>query len=123
MVNKQKDIAKAFLEGIVTDKVREVYDLYTLPNFIHHNGFYSGDRDSLLEGMVDSNKIFPNKKLTIKLAVAEPPYVTLLSRVQITEAKEVAVVHIYRFEGEKIAEMWDVSQEAPDNSPNENGMF
>ena len=100
-----------------------VYDLYTLPNFKHHNGFYNGDRESLLEGMLHSNTVFPNKKLTIKLAVAEPPYVTLFSHVQITEDKEVAVVHIYRFEGEKIAEMWDISQEVPENSPNENGMF
>lgn len=123
MTNKQKDIAKAFLQGVVTDKVREVYELYTLPNFKHHNGFYSGDRESLLEGMLESNKVFPDKKLTIKLAVAEPPYVTLLSHVQITEDKEAAVVHIYRFEGEKIAEMWDISQEVPENSPNENGIF
>jgi len=123
MKNKQKGIAKAFLQGVVTDKVREVYDLYTLPNFKHHNGFYNGDRESLLEGMIDSNTVFPNKKVTIKLAVEEPPYVTLLSHVQITEGKEVAVIHIYRFEGEKIAEMWDISQEVPENSPNENSMF
>jgi len=123
MVNKPKYIAKAFLQGVVTDKVRDVYDLYTLPNFKHHNGFYSGDRESLLEGMIDSNTVFPDKKLTIKLAVSEPPYVTLFSHVQITEDKEVAVVHIYRFEGEKIAEMWDISQEVPENSPNENSMF
>jgi predicted SnoaL-like aldol condensation-catalyzing enzyme len=123
MINKQKDIAKAFLQGVVTDKVREVYELYTLSDFKHHNGFYSGDRESLLEGMIHSNNIFPNKKLTVKLAVAEPPYVTLFSHVQITEDKEVAVVHMYRFEGEKIAEMWDISQEVPENSPNENGMF
>lgn len=123
MVNKQKDIAKAFLQGVVTDKVREVYDLYTLPDFKHHNGFYSGDRESLLEGMLYNNTVFPNKKLIIKLVVAELPYITLLSQVQITEDKEVAVVHMYRFEGEKIAEMWDISQEVPENSPNENGMF
>ena len=123
MENKLKEIAKNFLEGAVTDKVREVYDLYTLPNFKHHNGFFSGDRESLLQGMIQSNEMFPNKKLTIKLAVAEPPYVTLLSHVKITEGKEVAVVHMYRFEGEKIAEMWDISQEVPKDSPNENGVF
>lgn len=123
MVNKQKDIAKAFLQGTVTDKIREVYDLYTLPNFKHHNGFYSGDRESLLDGMIQSNAVFPNKKVTVKLAVAEAPYVTLLSHVQITEDEEVAVAHVYRFEGEKIAEMWDISQEVPENSPNEYGMF
>lgn len=123
MINKQKEIAKAFIQGVITDKVRETYELYTLPNFKHHNGFFCGDRESLLESMVKNNKVFPNKKLTIKLAIAEPPYVTLLSDVQITEDKEVAVVHIYRFEEQKIAEMWDISQEVPQNSPNENGMF
>jgi predicted SnoaL-like aldol condensation-catalyzing enzyme len=122
-MNKQKEIAKAFLQGIVTDKIIEVYNLYTLPNFIHHNGYYNGDREALLKGMQDSNTLFPNKKVTIKLAVAEAPYVTLFSQVQINEDKEVAVVHIYRFEGEKIAEMWDISQEVPESSPNENGMF
>jgi len=123
MDNKQKDVAKAFLQGVVTDEVRNIYDLYTLPNFIHHNGYFSGDRESLLEGMAEDNIVHPNKKLTIKLAVSEPPYVTLLSHVQITEDQEITVVHMYRFEGEKIAEMWDIAQEIPSNSPNKNGMF
>jgi predicted SnoaL-like aldol condensation-catalyzing enzyme len=123
MINKQKDIAKAFIQGVVTEKVREVYDLYTLSNFKHHNGFYSGDRESLLEGMLHSNTLFPNKKVTVKLAVAEAPYVTLLSHIQVTEDQEIAAVHMFRFEGDKVAEMWDISQEVPKNSPNENGMF
>lgn len=123
MINKEKEIAKAFLEGAVTDKVREVYDLYTLPEFKHHNAYFSGDRESLLQGMMDNNIACPNKKLTVKLAVSEPPYVTLLADVKIAEGKEAAVVHIYRFEGEKIAEMWDISQEVPENSPNVNGMI
>jgi predicted SnoaL-like aldol condensation-catalyzing enzyme len=39
------------------------------------------------------------------------------------DGKEHAVVHIVRFDGEKIAEMWDVGQAVPADSPNENGMF
>lgn len=34
-----------------------------------------------------------------------------------------AVVHFFRFEGDRIAELWDVGQEVPADSPNENGMF
>jgi predicted SnoaL-like aldol condensation-catalyzing enzyme len=34
-----------------------------------------------------------------------------------------AVVHFFRFEGDLIAELWDVGQEIPDKSPNKNGMF
>ena len=33
----------------------------------------------------------------------------------------VAVVHVFRFEGDKIAEFWDVAQVLPDESPNKNG--
>jgi len=34
-----------------------------------------------------------------------------------------AVVHVFRFEGDRIAELWDVGQEVPADSPNQNGMF
>jgi predicted SnoaL-like aldol condensation-catalyzing enzyme len=33
----------------------------------------------------------------------------------------IAVVHLFRFEGDKIAEFWDVAQILPDPAPNENG--
>lgn len=34
-----------------------------------------------------------------------------------------AVVHVFRFQGNLIAELWDVGQAVPENSPNEYGMF
>ena len=34
-----------------------------------------------------------------------------------------AVVHIFRFEGDRVVELWDMGQPVPENSPNENGMF
>ena len=37
--------------------------------------------------------------------------------------QEYAVVHILRFDGAKIAEMWDIGQEIPKDSPNALGMF
>lgn len=35
----------------------------------------------------------------------------------------VAVVHLFRFEGNLIVEMWDIGQPVPESTPNENGMF
>jgi len=50
--------------------------------------------------------------------------VATYSRVQHKPAKPgIAVVHIFRFENSKIVELWDVGQEIPQDSPNENGMF
>jgi predicted SnoaL-like aldol condensation-catalyzing enzyme len=34
-----------------------------------------------------------------------------------------AVVHIFKFHGDRIVEFWDMGQPVPENSPNENGMF
>jgi predicted SnoaL-like aldol condensation-catalyzing enzyme len=35
----------------------------------------------------------------------------------------VATIHIFRFEGDRIVELWDVGQAVPENSLNDNGMF
>ena len=34
-----------------------------------------------------------------------------------------ALVHLFRFEGDRIAELWDIGQRVPTESPNANGMF
>ena len=36
---------------------------------------------------------------------------------------EIALIHIFRFEGDLIIEEWEAAQEVPKESPNENGMF
>jgi predicted SnoaL-like aldol condensation-catalyzing enzyme len=33
------------------------------------------------------------------------------------------VVHIFRFDGDKLVELWDLGQEVPAESPNASGMF
>jgi hypothetical protein len=35
----------------------------------------------------------------------------------------VATIHIFRFEDDRIVELWDVGQAVPENSLNDNGMF
>jgi hypothetical protein len=32
-------------------------------------------------------------------------------------------VHIFRFQNDLIAELWDIGQAVPENSPNQFGMF
>jgi predicted SnoaL-like aldol condensation-catalyzing enzyme len=38
-------------------------------------------------------------------------------------APAIAVVHIFRFEQGRIAELWDLGQPISKDSPNKNGMF
>ena len=39
------------------------------------------------------------------------------------EERGFALVHIFRFEGDRIAELWDIGQEVPAESVNQYGMF
>ncbi len=34
-----------------------------------------------------------------------------------------ALVHIFRFKEDRVAELWDIAQPVPADSPNEHGMF
>ena len=42
---------------------------------------------------------------------------------QDAKAPKIAVVHIFRFEQDRVAELWDLGQPIAADSPNENGMF
>jgi hypothetical protein len=39
------------------------------------------------------------------------------------DGADIAIAHILRFEGDRIAEMWDIGQAQPDPMANELGMF
>jgi len=38
-------------------------------------------------------------------------------------APDIAIAHILRFDGDRIAEMWDIGQVQPDPMPNQYGLF
>jgi predicted SnoaL-like aldol condensation-catalyzing enzyme len=66
----------------------------------------------------------PKKKLEIKLTLQDRDLVATYSHVQQNPGDlGVIVVHIFRFEGDRIVEMWDIGQAIPEDSPNKNGMF
>ncbi|HEV8188716.1 MAG TPA: nuclear transport factor 2 family protein [Pyrinomonadaceae bacterium] len=122
-VINHREAAKSFLKNAATGKLDEAYALVS-PNFRHHNAYFPGDTESLKAGMADAHKQFPNTKIDIQRAIAEGDLVAVHSRVQhAPDTPAIAVVHIFRFEGDKIAELWDVGMEVPKDSPNENGVF
>lgn len=115
-------MALDFLNRIIAGDIRPAYEDYTAPGFKHHNAYFPGDADSLCNGMQDNHEHFPNKIFKIKQAIAEGPIVAVHSLLKFTpEHAGIAVVHLFRFEGDRIAEFWDVAQVLPDESPNKNG--
>lgn len=105
--------------------VQAAYDQFIANNFIHHNQYFKGDRNSLLTAMEEAHKASPNKRIEIKQCFEEGDTVITHSLVvrQNSEEPNIAVVHIFRFEGDKVAELWDLGQLLTKDSPNENGAF
>ena len=124
MTQSRKDSAVDFLQTIISGRVREAYERHVGADFRHHNPWFRGDAASLMAGMEDSQRKQPDKSFEIRFAIAEGDRVAVYSHLrQFPGHAGIAVVHIFRFEGEKIVEMWDVGQPVPDEVVNENGMF
>lgn len=120
MSNKEKAIS--FLKMAGMGDVREAYEKFIHPEFIHHNQFFKGDRQSLMTAMEEAHKTSPNKSIEIKKAYKEGDTVITHSFV-IKNEQDITVVHIFRFDGDKVIELWDIGQLIDKNSPNENGLF
>src|ERR1041384_2183827 len=120
----RKDLAKAFLRLAATGKVREAYERFIAAGFRHHNPYFAGDADSLRKGMEGAAAKFPHTIIEFQRALEEGTLVAVHSRVKHEPAgRDIAAVHLFRFKGSKIVELWDVAVEAPPDSPNEHGMF
>jgi predicted SnoaL-like aldol condensation-catalyzing enzyme len=120
----KKEAAVSFLRLASSGQVREAYDKYVHPNFSHHNPYFKGDRGSLLAGMEESAVQFPNKKFEAVRVLEDGDFVAVHGRVRLMPGSpEYALIHIFRFEGDRIVEEWETAQEIPKESPNKNGVF
>jgi len=120
-----KEIAQDFLKLAGSGEPRKAFELYVADDFKHHNAYYKGDRQTLMLAMEEAHIQSPNKVFEIQRALEDGNLVAVHSRVQQEGENgwEGAVMHIFRFENGKIAELWDFGQAVPENKINENGMF
>jgi predicted SnoaL-like aldol condensation-catalyzing enzyme len=119
----RKAAAEQFLTLVCTDVDRAYADLVA-PGFRHHNVYFSGSAAALKTGMAQNLRQFPQKTLDVKRSVEDGDFVVVMSHVRLEARKPgYALMHMFRFEGDRIAELWDVAQEIPADSPNKNGPF
>lgn len=124
MTNDNKDAAISFLKLASSGKVREAYSKFVGDGFKHHNAFFEGSAESLMAGMEENARQNPDKVFEVKRAIAEGDFVAVHSHVRLKPNDlGAAVVHIFRFQKGRIAELWDLGQPIPETSPNQYGMF
>ena len=119
-----KQSAVDFLRLVVAGHIADAYKQYVDMNGIHHNLYFAAGFPALQKGMEENHLQFPNKTITVNNVFADGNRVAVHSLVQMQMGeKGIAVVHMFRFDGGKIVEMWDVGVPIPDDSPNTDGAF
>ncbi len=94
------------------------------PGARHHNAYFPAGMPALFDAVVAAAKGATDHAFDVKRVIADGDYVAVHSHVhQQTGDLGYAVVHILRFEGDRIAEFWDVGQAVPADCPNSDGLF
>jgi len=120
----KKEIAQDFLNLASKGKSREGFNLYIGQDFKHHNVYFKGDGETLMTAMKEAAKKNPEKIFEVQRALQDGDLVAVHSRVRQTPNDPgAAVIHIFRFEADKIVELWDFGQAIPTDTVNEHGMF
>jgi len=119
-----KQAAVDFLRMVVDGHVAEAYRKYVDMQGTHHNAYFPAGFPSLQQAMIDDHTKTPDKRFTVRNVVGEGQFVAVHSRLDFTrDERSYATVHLFRFRGDRIVEMWDIAQSMPLDSPNEDGMF
>ncbi len=121
----RKESASRFLALAGSGEVDEAYARFIAPEFVHHNQYFKGDRESLKNAMTEAHTRSPNKLVEVKRVLEDGEFVVTHSLVVRKDPSEpnIAVVHIFRFKGDQVVELWDLGQPVDKKSPNANGPF
>lgn len=119
--NKTK--ARLFLELASMGRAKEAFNSYIHPEFIHHNAYFKGDKETYLRAIEENFEQFPNKKYEELRSLEDGDLVAVHGKVTFSEDSQWSVIHIFRFKDGLIAESWEASQQALKDSPNQFGIF
>lgn len=119
----RREAAQGFLALASAGKVDEARR-FLAPSGRHHNAYFPAGWDAILAGMADNHRQFPAKSYTPHRTLLDGDLVAVHGHVVLRPGDPgIAVVHLFRFEGDLIAEMWDVGHPLPDASRNQDGVF
>jgi predicted SnoaL-like aldol condensation-catalyzing enzyme len=123
-------VVLAFLDTVFNKhEVAQAFRLYVGGHYKQHNPNVADGIDGAVQALTKyTHEIYPELHQEVKRTVAQGDLVAVHSRYVPTNADRdrgsgQAAVDIFRVEHGKIVEHWDVLQDIPEKSANDNSMF
>ena len=94
------------------------------PRYTQHNPDVADGPEGFRAFLQFLREKLPNSRSEIKRVIADGDYVVVHAHaIPVPGERGLAIVDIFRLEGGKIVEHWDVVQPIPETAANSNGMF
>ncbi len=96
-----------------------------------HNPYISGSMENLIDSMIAANRDIgsqaPEASFAVKHVLGDGDLVAVHTELLNSKSKPgeggLRQIHLFRFEGEKIVEYWDITQQVLPSMPNASGAF
>jgi predicted SnoaL-like aldol condensation-catalyzing enzyme len=119
-----KKVVLDFYEKAINQKNFEAAAVHFGPRYTQHNPNAADGPEGLKAFLGFLREKFPASRSEVKRVFAEGDYVILhVHAVREPGTRGSAIVDIFKLEGGKIVEHWDVVQPVPEKALNANGMF
>ena len=119
-----KEMVSYFWNEVFNRHNTAVIETMASPSYIQHNPGFADGRKAFEEGVQGFLKEFPDSRAEIKHIGADGDLVFIHNHITLNKSdRGQAAVDIFRVKDGKIVEHWDVIQDIPEKSANNNTMF
>jgi predicted SnoaL-like aldol condensation-catalyzing enzyme len=124
---RNKKIVLDFYDKAINQKDFEAASVHLGDKYIQHNPLATDGPEGLKAFLEYAKQNLPTFRTEFKRVFADGDYVIVHAHARANpddpSDRGMAVMDIFRLEGDKVVEHWDVAQPVPEKANNSNGMF